>query len=262
MALKYHGKVEVPQEAIDHADTIKLENYRTNTPAKFQVRTLTGCDRLMERLAEIAGLPRKRLDFVFFSCCKGAEPHTDLLNPEKFENRTFVVPIILPAGRSVVFADGAWAEVQVGGVYEFDHTKTHSMTLEDTESGCVVVMVAVLRDQKDPAPRLPSKRAGDAGWEKAQGELLLVLQPAEQWGDDDSLRPDPSSLYGAVVLMEKLKPSQVRPPNSIYPCDASVYFEWWEDDQTCYRMIVEGADKGTLMVSREDGPTEFFEIEW
>lgn len=141
--IKFHGTVSVPEAVVNHADTIKFENYKTNTPRKFQVRTLTGGDELMESLAERINLPKSKLDFVYFSVCKGAEPHTDLLSPDKFENTTYVIPVILPRGRSVITAEEQEAEVQVGGVYEFDHTKVHSMTLEDLESGCVVVMVAV-----------------------------------------------------------------------------------------------------------------------
>lgn len=143
--MKYHGTVTIPRVVTDYSETVKLENYKVNTPAKFQVRNLTGGERLMESLSEVIGIPKEKLDFVYFSAAQGAEPHTDLLNPKKFENTTFVVPVILPKGRSVIYADGDEAEVQVGGVYEFDHTKTHSMTVEDTESGCVLVMVAVKR---------------------------------------------------------------------------------------------------------------------
>jgi hypothetical protein len=145
--IKFHGVVSIPQAVIDHADTIKLENYKTNTPAKFQVRSLVGGEELMESLAEIIGISKEKLDFVYFSVCKGAEPHTDLLNPNKFEDTTYVIPVILPNGKSIIGAEDdagtVEAEVELGGVYQFDHTKTHWMTLEDNESGCVVVMVAV-----------------------------------------------------------------------------------------------------------------------
>jgi hypothetical protein len=145
--ITYHGKVFIPQSVTDHADKIKLENYKVNKPKSrdFKIRHLEGCDDLMEQLAEIAKVPRGRLDYVYFSCCKGAEPHEDNLNPDKFEDTTYVVPVIVPKGKSVIEADGKEMEVTLGGVYQFDHTKTHSMYLEDTESGCVVIMVAVLK---------------------------------------------------------------------------------------------------------------------
>ncbi len=141
--MKCHGSVTIPQVVTDYSDTIKLENYKVNTPAKFQVRSLTGGEEMMHGLSELVGVPKDRLAFVYFSAAHGAEPHTDQLNTKKFEDTTFVIPVILPKGRSVIYADGDEAEVRVGGVYEFDHTKTHSMTVEDTESGCVMIMVAI-----------------------------------------------------------------------------------------------------------------------
>jgi hypothetical protein len=141
--IKFHGTIPIPETVTGHADTIKFDNYKTNTPAKFQVRTLTGGDELMESLSQRIGRKKESLDFVYFSVCKGAEPHTDLLSPEKFEDTTYVVPVILPRGQSIITAENWKSEVCVGGIYEFDHTKVHSMTLEDLESGCVVVMVAV-----------------------------------------------------------------------------------------------------------------------
>lgn len=141
--IKYHGTVPVPETVIGHADTIKFENYKTNTPRKFQVRTLIGGDELMDSLSGRIGIEKDRLDFVYFSVCKGAEPHTDLLDPNKFTDTTFVIPVVLPPGDAIITAEDHGEKVHVGGVYEFDHTKVHSMSLEDTESGCVVVMVAV-----------------------------------------------------------------------------------------------------------------------
>jgi hypothetical protein len=143
--IHYHGAVSIPAAVREHSETIKFENYKTNTPAKFQVRSLAGDDELMESLSSLIGIPREKLDFVYFSVCRGAEPHTDQLSPTKFEDTTYVIPVILPRGRSVITAESAEVVVGVGGVYEFDHTKVHSMRLEDVESGCVVVMVAVKR---------------------------------------------------------------------------------------------------------------------
>lgn len=142
-SIQYHGDVIIPKSVLEHSDKIKYENYKTNTPTKFQVRSLVGGDELMRSLSERIGLPRERLDFVYFSVCQGAEPHTDKLSMTKFEDTTYIIPTILPKGRSIITAEEDEAEVKVGGVYQFDHTKIHSMKLEDTESGCVVIMVAV-----------------------------------------------------------------------------------------------------------------------
>lgn len=143
--MKHHGYVYVPREVTRHADTIKLENYKTNRPGEFKVHALNDSSLLTKQLADITGVPPALLDLVYFSCCKGAEPHTDQLDPKKFTGTTFVIPVILPPGRAVIHADDGWMEVALGGVYEFDHTRTHSMTLANNDSGCVVIMAGVLQ---------------------------------------------------------------------------------------------------------------------
>lgn len=147
--IQYHGTVPVPTALIEQADAIKLLNYKTTTPERFRKRTLTEevGGPLLTSLADILKVEPKRLDYVYFSVCKGAQPHVDALDPLVFGPTTLVVPVILPKGRSIIEAEGAEAEVHVGGVYEFNHERIHSMTLEDTESGCVVVMVAVRHAQ-------------------------------------------------------------------------------------------------------------------
>lgn len=144
--ITYHGIVTIPPEVTAAADTIKHENYKVNSPAKFKVRSLDGCDWLMARLGEVVDVPRERLDCVYFSCCKGAEPHADQLNPAKFTDTTYVIPVVVPSGRSVLVVDGREMDVQLGGIYQFNHGKIHELRLDDTESGCVVIMVGVLQE--------------------------------------------------------------------------------------------------------------------
>ena len=145
MTIVYHGTVNVPKAVVDAAEPIKMLNYKTTTPAKFRKNTLTEdiAADLMRELAQRISIDQNDLDYVYFSAAHGAEPHTDILPPEKFTSTTFVVPVILPPGRNIIEAQGVELEVHVGGIYEFDHEKTHSMTVADTESGCVVIMVAV-----------------------------------------------------------------------------------------------------------------------
>ncbi len=139
-----HGNIEIPQSIIDHADLIKFENYKVNTPTEFQInRYAVGSEALVRDLSIVTNIPEEKLDFVFFSVCNGAEPHVDALDGTKFEDTTFVIPVILPGGVSIITAEEYSSAVCVGGVYEFDHTKIHSMTVEDNKSGCVVIMVAV-----------------------------------------------------------------------------------------------------------------------
>lgn len=143
--ITFHGKISVPQPIIEAADTIKLLNYKTSTPAKFRKNTLTEelAGDFLEEIAELINVAKHRLDYVYFSVCNGAEPHTDVLPPEVFTSTTFVIPVILPDGRSVITAEESRITVELGGVYEFDHEKIHSMELSDTTSGCVVIMIAV-----------------------------------------------------------------------------------------------------------------------
>lgn len=91
------------------------------------------------------------LENLYFSAARGAEPHTDLLDPAVFTPRILVIPVILPSGRTVIEAQGVEAVAEIGGVYEFDHERTHSMRVEDEESGCVVIMVAVKHPANDGA---------------------------------------------------------------------------------------------------------------
>jgi hypothetical protein len=146
-----HGEIAIPEMIVANAETIKLENYKTNTPKRFQVNR-TGEEFFINMFSDAAmmsGLVSKidvdvrRLDFVYFSVCKGAEPHVDLLDPTVFEPRTFVIPVVLPQGKSVITAEDEEVEVKLNHVYEFNHEKIHSMTLEDNESGCVVIMISV-----------------------------------------------------------------------------------------------------------------------
>lgn len=147
--LKTHSTITIPDKVLSIADRIKLENYKTNTPASFQKHydVSSSYDEVASQIADIAGVDTNEIDWVFFSVCKGAEPHVDQLPPEKFTDTTFVVPILLPEGKSVITAEEDSAEVEINRVYEFDHTKIHSMTLEDMDTGCVVLMAAIKINQ-------------------------------------------------------------------------------------------------------------------
>lgn len=137
-----HGKIEVPSFVLEHAETIKFENYKTNTPKHFQKHTTLPDIRFTGAIANIAGVNIDRVDWVYFSVCKGAEPHVDDLG-DKFTDTTYVIPVVLPTGKSTITAEDQSAVVELGHVYEFNHNKIHSMELEDTESGCVVIMAAI-----------------------------------------------------------------------------------------------------------------------
>ncbi len=148
--IRYHGQVVIPGAVIAVADSIKLLNYRTSTPARFRKNLLTPdlAGDLMSAISVLIGVDVSRLDYVYFSVCRGAESHVDILDPSKFLETTFIIPVILPSGRSIITAESTESVVEVGGVYEFNHEREHSMVLEDVTSGCVVIMVAIRREHE------------------------------------------------------------------------------------------------------------------
>lgn len=151
MKIKNHGRVDIPQEMVEVAESIKYQNYKVNTPSKFQVNEFDGVfasHLFLERLQDILMINDIcRLNYVYFSCSQGAEEHVDSLDPEEFTSTTLLIPIILPKGKSVITSEDEQAVVQLNTIYEFNHEKPHSMILEDTDSGCVVIMVAVRKDR-------------------------------------------------------------------------------------------------------------------
>jgi hypothetical protein len=141
------GSVDVGWPLRQAANEIRYLSYKVNTPKRFQTHQLhnLAAQHLMTHLSYIAGVPVEKLDFVYFSVCAGAEEHVDELDLERFTDRTLVVPLILPSGVSTITADGVTMQVELDKVYEFNHQRPHRMDLEDTQSGCVVLMVAVLK---------------------------------------------------------------------------------------------------------------------
>lgn len=160
------GTIEIPETILTHADSIKLENYKTNSPAKFQKHSQYSEDGALvtKQLSELIGVPEEKIDWVYFSVCQGAEPHVDQLDPSVFTDDTFVIPVILPSGESKLIAQDFYSALwhhdedftlehrvaaQLNHVYSFDHTKVHGMTLEDMESGCVVIMAGILQNSRE-----------------------------------------------------------------------------------------------------------------
>ncbi len=148
MKINNLGEVQLSSHMTLAADAIKFENYKVNSPYQYKIhpQDVTIGSWFEDQLSTLINVDKSKIDWVFFSVCNGAEPHTDMLNPDKFHDTTYVVPIILPKGKSVITAEDEKMEVKIGSVYQFDHTKTHSMELEDTKSGCVVIMAALLKD--------------------------------------------------------------------------------------------------------------------
>lgn len=140
-----HGKIPIPNTLLDVAETIKHENYKVNTPAKFQKHFDDSEDgqTFVKQLADLINVDPECIDWVYFSASRGAEPHTDLLDPNKFSDNTFVIPLIVPP-YATLNAGKASVEIKAGQVYEFLHTETHSLDVIDFNHGCVMVMATEL----------------------------------------------------------------------------------------------------------------------
>lgn len=139
--IQCHGKILVHDEIVLNADKIKYEHYRVNTPSRFQTHSDINQEFKLA-LASKVNTAVENLDFVYFSVCQGAEPHVDQLDSQIFKAKTYVIPVILPQGTSTITAEDETVAVKLNHIYEFNHERVHSMQLEDTTSGCVVIMVA------------------------------------------------------------------------------------------------------------------------
>ncbi|BCG50227.1 hypothetical protein [Ralstonia phage RP13] len=143
--LKHVGDLPwIPTEVLRLANEVKHQNYKVNTPTKFQKRELIADvgKPLMYQLGLLIKYRPDELDYVYFSCANGAEEHVDQLDPAKFRDTTFVIPVILPNGDNFITAEDEKMKVEIGGVYQFNHEKPHSMTVADN-TGAVVIMVGV-----------------------------------------------------------------------------------------------------------------------
>lgn len=143
--MKMWGVLMVPETVTVAADYIARLAYVPAALAKIRRVSLPDeiGGALVHDIASLVGIPKEKLDCGFASICNGAEPQVDALEPENFESTSFMIPVILPKGDSLFSAGRTSIIAEVGGVYEFNHGQTHSMQLEDNESGCVVIMVAV-----------------------------------------------------------------------------------------------------------------------
>lgn len=141
--IKLVGELMVDFQTMCYAQSIREENYKVNTPSKYQKHC--GNDSfIINQLVEIINRDYSLINYVFFSCKEGAEPHTDKLNLSRFDEKTVVIPLILPNGKSRLLVEDETCELQHFLCYEFDHTKVHSLILDDTTSGCVLIMATAL----------------------------------------------------------------------------------------------------------------------
>lgn len=139
-----HGTVEVPEAVLNNAQEIRHENYRTNTPRKFQKHNEVHA-QLKQAIAQAVGEPVVNIDFVYFSVAKGAEEHVDALDPTVYTSRTFIVPVVLPEGDNFITAQGQKFQISTGVVYEINHELPHSMQVANEVDGAVVIMASCLK---------------------------------------------------------------------------------------------------------------------
>lgn len=142
--IKIVGELVVNGDTMELAQGIRQENYKVNTPSKYQ-KHLGKDPFISEQLSEMLGCRPERVDYVFFSSKEGAEPHVDKLSLSQYEEKTILIPLILPNGTSKLIVDGWTHELGYFLCYEFNHTQIHSLELEDKDSGCVLIMAAVLK---------------------------------------------------------------------------------------------------------------------
>lgn len=143
-AIKVLGKIDIDGLVVGGAEVIRHQNHQISTPVKYQKRTLVGDMRnsVIGQLSTMVGIDAEVLDAVYFSSPNGADPHRDMLSPEEFDARTFLIPVIVPRSGAVLTVGNDDVRVEVGVVYEFDHQTVHSLVVGDT-SGCVMIMVAI-----------------------------------------------------------------------------------------------------------------------
>lgn len=138
------GKLRVNDYVMDLAQSIREDNYRVNTPSKYH-KYQGNCYETIQQLSDLFNCGESSIDYVYFSSKEGAEPHVDKLNLLKFEEDTIIIPLILPRGKSTLRVGGSSTTLEPLLAYKFKHTIIHSLELEDTESGCVLIMAAVLK---------------------------------------------------------------------------------------------------------------------
>lgn len=138
------GKIKVNAHVMGVAQSIREENYKVNTPSKYHKHQ--GKDyTTIQQLSNLFNCGEGYVDYVYFSSKEGAEAHVDKLSLSKFEDDTIIVPLILPRGKSRLKVGDSIMILEPLLAYKFKHTTIHSLELEDTESGCVLIMAAVLR---------------------------------------------------------------------------------------------------------------------
>lgn len=145
MSIRLYGEVNIPQHVRLNADTIKLQNYKTNSPKKFQ-KTIGNDLGVSFNIAKKIDVHPQYIDWVYFSCCNEAEPHVDNLDPLVYGTLTYIIPIILPEGNNILTVNDVSIPIQLNNMYSFNHQDIHRLDVENY-TGCVVLMASVKQPQ-------------------------------------------------------------------------------------------------------------------
>lgn len=155
------GKLDISRypHLVSQLDTIKHQNYRIRDTGGYVKTPFLEYPQATEFLTELSSLlaiPVEQLDAVAFSCPDGADTHVDKLDGNRFESITYLIPMILPSSlttfhvrlESDLNLHVALRPDDLGLVIAFDHTQPHGLEVSDNQSGCVLLMVAVIKEYK------------------------------------------------------------------------------------------------------------------
>ncbi len=148
--ISVYGKLNhrlIPEVVERYANEVQYENCNSTHHKDYSKHTLTSLKHYneMEELIKITVDEIRPLDWVYFSAANGAEPHKDLLDPEKFDDITYVIPLVLPKyGKATLVHGTAKINLELYKVYGFDHTLIHSLEVSGNDTGCTLIMAAAL----------------------------------------------------------------------------------------------------------------------
>lgn len=130
-------QIHLPTSLKQVANSIKLQNYKVNSPTKFQ-KYRNPLSMFSYMLSSVLG---SKVDWVLFSCCNGAEEHTDKLDTDIYGTMTYIIPVIVPEKGAVLHHSGGSVDISEGSVYEINHQLPHSLDVNSYD-GCVLVMAS------------------------------------------------------------------------------------------------------------------------
>lgn len=142
-------RISIPSSVTNLAVSIQDQNNKVNTPRKFQktqginIDEDIGVIQFKLDLCQRMGCEQSKLDYTLFSCPQGSEPHTDMLDPEKYGVMTYIVPIIMETD-ATFFTETECIDLEVGYPYSFNHTLLHSLEVK-FENPTVLVMASILQ---------------------------------------------------------------------------------------------------------------------